>query len=477
MPDKLAMFGGSRAVDLTDAEQWRIAWPIVTDAERSAVLDVLETAGFTAIGKGAAVIEALEREWATFTGSRHCVAVSSGTAGLELALAAHGIEPGAEVVVPALSFIASAAAPVQRMLVPVFADIDPVTFTLDPAAVDAAISSRTQAIIAVHLHGLPCDMASLRRLADRHGLLLVEDAAQAHAATYENRMTGTLGDVAAFSLNPSKNLPTCGEGGLITTQDDAASDRLVLHRQFGERPQGKGPRPYVSRVLAGNAKPGAMQAAFTRVQLEQLPMRHAKRTEVVTRLLHWLRGLPGLIVPFCPRDRTHAWHILRFRLDVGAMGHPDLDPGAMLTAMLRALRAEGVPAQRYQQLLLPGQPAFQDRAGFAGYPWRLRGAPAIRYEPAEFPVSAAVIADSLTLQRWHLNPASGPVLERCADAFEKVWNHLSTLATIARRLDPAWQTRSVRWRRAPSGRGKRCSTSEPPSMERTSEAVCRASTS
>jgi perosamine synthetase len=432
MRRNLAMFGGQRAVELTAADKASIAWPIVTDAERKAVLAVLDGGGFTVFGAGRAIIEALERDWASFIDSAHCAAVSSGTAGLELAFAAADLEPGAEVITPALSFIASAAAPAQRMLIPVFADIDPVTFTLDPDSAAAAITARTQAILAVHLHGLPCDMARLRLLADRHKLLLVEDAAQAHAATYRGRMAGTLGDIAAFSLNPAKNLPTCGEGGLATTDDDGMHDRLVRYRQFGEALPTGPSRAYLSRLIAGNAKLSAVQAAFTLAQLERLPARHADRTSTVRRLLARLGELPGLIVPSCPQESTHAWHILRFRFDVRAMGCPDVRPAAMRAALQRALRAEGVPVRQYQQVPLPGQPAFQDLIGFAGYPWRLPGASRPSYRAQDFPVSMSVIDDSLTLQRWHLNPASEPVLTRCADAFEKVWEHRYTLATIAR---------------------------------------------
>ncbi|MCZ7428590.1 DegT/DnrJ/EryC1/StrS family aminotransferase [Micromonospora sp. WMMA1949] len=429
--DRLAMFGGSRTVVLDDADRDRLAWPIVTDAERGAVGRVLDGGGFTSVGRGAAEVESLEREWAEFTGAEHCAAVSSGTAALELALAAADLPPGAEVVVPALSFVATASAPAQRLLVPVFADIDPVTYTLDPAAVAAAITPRTAAIVAVHLHGLPCDMAALRALADRHGLFLLEDAAQAHGATWAGRNVGTLGDAAAFSLNASKNLPTCGEGGLVTTGDPVLNERLGRLRQFGERPAGGGPRRYISEEIAGNAKLAAVQAAFARCQLARFAERRAARAAQVAALLDRLAALPGLVVPECPPDRTHAWHMLRLRIDPAAAGHAGLDAGALRAILQRALRAEGVPVQPYQSLPLPGQPALRDHAAPGGYPWRLPGVSQRPYRAEDHPVTVALIDRSFTLQRWHLNPAAGPVLRRCADAFEKVWHHLDRLATVA----------------------------------------------
>jgi perosamine synthetase len=437
----LALFGGTRAVMFRDGDAQRVAWPVVTDAERAAVAGVLDSGAFTSVGAGQAMVRDLEKEWARFTGTAHCVAVSSGTSALELSLAAARIEPGAEVLVPALSFVASAVAPVHRLLIPVFVDIDPVTYTIDPVAAAAAVTPRTRAILAVHLHGLPCDMAALRDLADRHGLLLVEDAAQAHGARYRDRRAGGLADIAAFSLNSAKNLPTCGEGGLVTTDDPDLAARLLRYRQFGEDLSAGGSRDYLSHVLAGNAKLSAVQAAFTRCQLDRLAGYEAARNTMVRELLTGLAPLPGLVLPHCPPDRTHAWHMLRLRFDPIALGHPDLVPGALRALLHRVLRAEGVPIHQYQPVPLPAQPAFAGRDGLGGYPWRLPGVPEPRYRAEDYPIALDVIEDSLTLQRWHLNPAAEPLLRRCVDAFEKVWENLDTIAALARARSyrPAWQ--------------------------------------
>ncbi|MEU7551554.1 DegT/DnrJ/EryC1/StrS family aminotransferase [Streptomyces sp. NPDC044571] len=433
--EKLAMFGGSRAVPPERASKELVGWPVITDAEREAVVGVLDSGQFTSNNPGAGQVQLLEREWAALVGTTHCAAVSNGTTALELALTAAGIEPGAEILVPAFSFIASAVAPANRLVVPVFVDIDPVTFTMDPRAAAAAITPRTAAILAVHLHGLPCDMAELRELADRHGLLLVEDAAQSHAARYRGVRTGALGDIAAFSLNVVKNLPTCGEGGLITTNNDALHSRLLRLRQFGEVLEGRVKRDYVSHELAGNAKLSAVQAAFARCQLDRLEDYHEARDRNVRAMLDRLAALPGLRVPHCPEDRTHAWHILRFRFDAEAMGIEGVTPGGLRAAIERVMRAEGVPLQQYQRVPLPRQKALLTREGFGGYPWKLH--PGAYEKEEEFPNTLAVIEDSLTLQRWHLNPASGPVLQDCAAAFEKVWGNLDRVATLARAMSPA----------------------------------------
>ncbi|NUS10489.1 MAG: DegT/DnrJ/EryC1/StrS family aminotransferase [Streptomyces sp.] len=425
---RLAMFGGPRTVEASAGASPEAAWPIVTDAERAAVLGVLDSGRFTSVERGE--VQLLEQEWADYTGARHCAAVASGTAAIELALDAAGLEPGDEVLVPALSFIATASAPVMRGLVPVFVDIDPVTYTMDPVAAAAAVTPRTRALLAVHLHGLPCDMAALNALADRHGLVVIEDAAQAHGATYRGRQAGALGHVAAFSLNASKNLPTSGEGGLLTTDDEDIHRRAVLRRQFGEDLSGRGERPYVSEVLAGNAKLSSVQAAFTRAQLARLPERHRQRDANVRRFLGRLAALDGVVTPHCPGDRTHAWFQLRLRFDRDRLGCPDVAPGALRTVLQRALRAEGVPVRTYQSLPLPAQPAL-----------RAAARPDDGYRPEDHPVTLAVIEDSLTMQRWHLNPAAGPLLERCADAFEKVWEHIGLLVPAARTAPyrPLWE--------------------------------------
>lgn len=443
MESKLALFGGRAVLRREDAPRELVGWPVVTDDERAAVLRVLDSGRFTSNTPGTGEVQMLEQEWAAAVGTSNCAAVANGTVAIELALAAAGVGAGAEILVPALSFIATAVAPVHRLVVPVFVDIDPVTFTIDPQAARTAVTSRTEAILAVHLHGLPCAMDELRALASARGLLLIEDAAQAHAATYRGRCAGALGDVAAFSLNVVKNLPTCGEGGLVTTDDAGLHARVLRYRQFGEDMAGRTERTYVSSVLAGNGKLSAVHAAFTRCQLARLPAAHAARDRNVRSMLAQLAPLPGLRVPACPDDRTHAWHILRFRFDPAEMGYDDLHPGALRSVLHRALRAEGVPVQQYQQVPLPAQRAFADRDGFAGgYPWLLPGANRAPYRPEDQPCTLAVIEDSLTLQRWHLNPAAGPVLQRCADAFEKVWAHLGELAAVARAMEyqPAWSS-------------------------------------
>ena len=265
---RLAMLGGPRAVP---KGQRILPWPEVTADDEQAVLRSLRSGRFTSASAGEAEIAGLEREWADKVDTRYCVAVSNGTTALSLALAAAGVGPGDEVIVPALSFVATALAPVHLGAVPVFADIDPDTFNVDPAAVAAAVSPRTKAVVAVHLHGLPAELGELAGIAARHSLPLVEDAAQAHGARYHGRAVGSVGAVSSFSLNASKNLPTCGEGGLVNTNDDTVYRLALALRQFGEVIAGHGERSYISHLPGWNYKPNAIQCFSGLTRGPQVP--------------------------------------------------------------------------------------------------------------------------------------------------------------------------------------------------------------
>jgi dTDP-4-amino-4,6-dideoxygalactose transaminase len=318
------------------------------------------------------------------------------------------------------------------LTVPVFVDVHPRSFNLDPAGIEQAITPRTRAVLVVHLHGLPADMDEILAVAGRGGLWVIEDAAQAHGATYKGRQVGSIGMVNAFSLNVSKNLPTCGEGGLVTTDDAALHERVVMMRQFGEVVSETGERTYISHLLGWNHKLGTVQAAFTRAQLSRFDQYREIRDRNVRRFLGRLQGLPGLLTPAVPPDREHAWHILRFRVNPAALGLEGVGAGPLRAALLRVLRAEGVPLSQYQLVPLPGQRVFQRGEGLGdGMPWSLPGARRPDYRIEAYPNAMAIVEDSFTLQKAHLGPDAGPLLERCADAFEKVWEHMDVIARIA----------------------------------------------
>ncbi|WP_299538441.1 DegT/DnrJ/EryC1/StrS aminotransferase family protein [uncultured Streptomyces sp.] len=427
---RLAMLGGPRSVP----RGRRIpAWPRVTPDDEAAVLRSLRSGAFTAAAAGETEIPALEAEWARYVGTGYALAVSNGTAALSLALAAAGVQPGDEVVVPALSFVASGIAPLHIGATPVFADIDPETFNVDAASVAAALTSRTRAVVVVHLHGLPADMDEILALTEPLGIPVVEDAAQAHGALYRGARVGSLGLVNSFSLNVSKNLATCGEGGLVNTDDPDVHRRALALRQFGEVIESGKPRLYVSHALGWNHKPSSLQCAFTRSQLSRFPDDAATRDTNVREFLSRLRDLPGLLVPSVPDDRTHAWHILRFRLDPEAFGLPAAMTGPLRAAVIRALRAEGVPAAMYQHLPLPAQPVFRRPLDTVGYPpGALRAVQG--WSPHDTPATCRVIEGSFVIQKAHLHPDAAPLLDLYAQAVRKVWAERDVLVGYARDL-------------------------------------------
>lgn len=420
----LALLGGPRAVPPDLA---RVDWPIVTDDDRASVLRVLDSGRLSSNTYGETEVPALEEKWARWVGVQGCVGVASGTAAISLALEALGVGVGDEVIVPALTFAATALAVTHVGAVPRFVDVNPWSFNLDPRHLEAAAGPRTAAIVPVHLHGLPADMDEVLAVARRRGLAVVEDAAQAHGATYRGRMAGSLADAGCFSLNSAKNIPTCGEGGLVTTSDLSLAARIATLRQFGERPDER-TRTHISRVRGWNAKLNPIQAAFARSQLDRFPAYEQVRQRNVRDFLARTGALPGLVAPAVPDDRTHSWHILRFRLAPERAGL-DVPRPAFRQTLHRVLRAEGVPVSRYQLLPLPAQDGL--RPGGDAAPDR-----------EACPNTVAVIADSLTLQKRHLHPGSGPLLARYADAFEKVWQNLETVARLAQELDEAGTARA-----------------------------------
>jgi dTDP-4-amino-4,6-dideoxygalactose transaminase len=270
---------------------------------------------------------------------RHAVLTPHGTDALMAALAGaldlDGLGEGGEVLVPAHTFVASASAALAMRCAVAFVDIDPQTFTIDPAAVEAAIGPRTAAILAVHLGGQPCDMTALRAIAERHALVLIEDCAQAHGAAHRGRPVGGWGAAGAFSFQSSKNL-TVGEGGLVTTDDTAVWERVVAFADVGRRPGGarwEYPR------LGWNYRPSEYLAALLATRLTAFEAQAARRAANAARLTALLAAVDGLTPPaLAPGCTAHAWHLYQMTYDPAAFGGRTRDEFA------RTLAAEGVPA-------------------------------------------------------------------------------------------------------------------------------------
>ena len=252
-------------------------------------------------------LELFEAEFAAYCDVAHCVGVASGTAALALTLRAYGIGPGHEVIVPAHTFIASALAVAHVGATPVLCDVDDGTGLIDPEAVRAAIGPRTSAIIAVHLYGQSCDMDAIEAFAKPQGLLVLEDAAQAHGARYRGRRVGSLGAAAAFSFYPSKNLGALGDGGAICTNDDVLAARLRRQRNLGQRAKGE------HAELGYNERLDALQAALLCVKLRHLDRWNESRQACAARYRQLLPAAVRLVEE--RRDSPSIHHLLAMRIE------------------------------------------------------------------------------------------------------------------------------------------------------------------
>jgi perosamine synthetase len=276
------------------------ARPLIGDEERAAVDRVMRS-GMLAQGPEVA---AFESEFGALVDGAHCVAVNSGTSALHLALIAMGVGRGDEVIVPSFTFAASGNSVRLAGAEPVFVDIDPDTFCVDPAAVEASVTDRTKAVMPVHLYGHPADMTALVELAGRHGFALIEDAAQAHAASWQGQPVGTFGATACFSFYPTKNM-TSGEGGMVTTGDAETARMLRLLRNQGME------KRYENEVVGFNTRMTDLHAAIGRVQLTKL----AGWTEQRQANASFLdANLEGVVVPPVAEGAVHVYHQYTIRV-------------------------------------------------------------------------------------------------------------------------------------------------------------------
>lgn len=408
------------------------AWPDLRPEDREAVLGVLERGPL--FGANGPEITGLERDWAEYLGRRYCISTNSGTAALHCAVAAVGVSPGDEVIVPAFTFIATAFAVVHQGARPVFCDVDPRTFNIDPALIEERITERTRAIIPVHLHGLPADMDEILRIADEHGLAVIEDAAQAHGARYRGKKVGTLSGCAGFSLNTTKTL-SGGEGGLFATDDEEAWRVARRLSNFGEDAPPTDPndfRPYTTFGVGWMYRNQEMPAAFARSVLRRLDgyvERSQANAEILTR---GLASIPGVVPPLVPEDRTHTYHKYRVRLDAEAAGVGDrVPPVELRDRVLRALRAEGVEAVLWQLMPLPAQPVFR-RKEIAPWHPRMDAEAFAPWDPAEYPASSQLLDASIVVgsETHPLAVQDAELMERYVEAFAKVFGNLDAVLAV-----------------------------------------------
>ena len=281
-----------------------IAKPLLGEEEKEAVWQVMESG---ALAQGEKVAE-LERDFAEFVGVKHAIATSNGTTALHLALLSAGIGKGDEVITTPFSFMASATSIIFTGARPVFADIEPETFTLDPESVRRALTPQTKAIMPVHLYGQSADMEPLKEIAEEHDLLIIEDACQAHGAEYRGQKVGAIGDIAGFSFYPTKNMTT-GEGGMITTNNGEFAEMARLLRNHGQTSR------YEHSIIGYNFRMTNIHAAMGVVQLKRLPEFNSKRQKNAARLTEGLSGLTGIAPPAVADYGRHVFHQYTIRTE------------------------------------------------------------------------------------------------------------------------------------------------------------------
>jgi dTDP-4-amino-4,6-dideoxygalactose transaminase len=302
----------------------------------AAIADVIATSAFV---RGPHV-ERFEAAFAAAIGTRHCVSTANGTDSLYIAMHALGLRPGDEVLVPAHSWISTSETVTQAGGTPVFCDTDPLTFTLDPRQIEARLTPRTVGIIPVHLYGQPADMGAVMALAERHGLWVLEDCAQAHLATWQGQQVGRFGHAASFSFYPGKNLGAMGDAGAVVTNDAALAERMAMFARHGGLKKGD------HRIEGINSRLDGLQAAVLNVKLPHLPAWTRQRQALAARYGELIAGVEGLTLPHVATGAQPVWHLY-------VVQHERRD------ALAAHLTAHGIQTVINYPVALPFLPAYQ----------------------------------------------------------------------------------------------------------------------
>jgi len=327
--------------------------PIIGDAEVNAVAEVLKNGPLTnALGKGPKVT-AFEKEFAEFANVSYSIAVNTGTSALHLAIVSAGVKPGDEVILPSFTFVATAEAVVMAGGKPVFVDIDPRSFNINPNKIEEKITPNTKVIMPVDLFGLPADLTPIRKIAIDHDIAIVEDAAQAHGAKYSGKPVGMLANATCWSFYASKNMTT-GEGGIITTNNDEIAKSLRMLRSHGEKSK------YSSLTMGYNYRMSEMQAALGLVQLGKLPSFVAKRTANAKKLTLLLSKEKRLELPYNSEVMTSSWNLYTVKLKDSTEKERD--------KLVKTLRTKEIGAAVYYINPIHLMPFYRENFGLYALP-------------------------------------------------------------------------------------------------------------
>ena len=369
MKSELAILGGTPVRTSPFA-----TWPVYGTAEEQALLRVLHSGKWGKL-EGTEVAT-FEKRFAEYHQAKHGIAVVNGTVSLRIALMAAGIEAGDEVIIPPYTFLATASTVIEANATPVFVDIDRETFNIDAKLIEKAITPRTRAIVCVHVGGMACDMDAIMGVAKRHNLIVIEDAAHAHGSEFRGRKVGAIGHIGSFSFQSSKNMSS-GEGGILTSNDDALAARCRSIHNCGRVPGGKW---YEHHVISGNYRLNEFAGAILNCQLDRLREQTDLRDANGRYLDERLAGVPGITPQRRDAFATKcAHHLYLFRFDERAFGCPR-------QKFLEALAAEGIPAAPGYVIPLYRQPMFVNKA-FGPYNACVTNGPDIDYAKLRLPVA------------------------------------------------------------------------------------------
>lgn len=413
---KPALLGGTPA----HSGHWP-GWPAWRESWEPAVLEVLRSGRwFRGAGEH---VEEFEAAYAKLLGAKRCLATASGTTSLMVSLHVLDVDAGDEVIVSPFTFIATYNAILVNKALPVFADSDPATLTMDPASIESRITERTRAILPVHIYGMPCDMDPINAMAKKHKLAVIEDACQAWLAEYKGRKCGVLGDLGCFSFQNSKHLPA-GEGGAVTGDRDDLLDRCQAFHNCGRSFGGfKGDRPYFTR--GSNYRMQQFQAVILMQQFDKLVQETAHRRENADYLAAQLKPIAGIQPARLPENSRAVWHLFPFRYDAQQWN------GLTRDQFIKALSAEGVPCGTgYHEQYFDGllDEAIQSR-GFKRLfsPERLK---AYRQSFQELKGNRQVCATTVVIGQNLLLAERGD-MDRIVEAIQKISAHSAALAKAA----------------------------------------------
>jgi perosamine synthetase len=414
------------------------------EPEKRAAMEVLDSDVLSAFlgssGRfflGGPKVRAFEDAWRDRYGFTHCVTVNSWTSGLMVAFGAVGVEPGDEVICPPYTMSASATAAMFYGGVPVFADIEASTLCLDPTDFEAKITPRTKAVVVVHLLGRPAAMDPICEIAKRHGVAVIEDAAQAPGVLYRGRPVGTIGDVGGFSLNFHKHIH-CGEGGVLVTDDDKIARACQLIRNHGENAITEEELETMVNPIGANYRLTELQAAIGLAQLGRLEGYLDTRQALAQHLTRRLSDRPGLTFQSVEPGSTHAYYLFPIRYDAQVTG-------LSRSMFVRAVCAELPTPKGFESLPLAAgyvkplylNPVYQKRRalGRGGYPWAFN--PSVTYDYSEglCPVAERMYAQELVLSPLIREPHTTSDMDDFADAIEKVLDHADAIREGASHLD------------------------------------------